>query len=94
MCLAQSLPLQAVETTVRCTNCETDLLKVARFCECCGRELLAGQAPHTAAQPAKTEAAADVDDWAPKPHRNADLSCPSCAGPSLDGNQSNLWPGR
>ena len=87
MCLAQSLPLQAVETTVRCTNCETDLLKVARFCECCGRELLAGQAPHTAAQPAKTEAAADVDDWAPKPHRNADLSCPSCAGPSLDGNR-------
>jgi periplasmic protein TonB len=87
MCLAQSLPLQALETTVRCTNCETEPLKVARYCECCGRELLAGQTSHNAAQATKAEAATDVDDWAPKPHRNADLRCPSCGGPSLDGNR-------
>jgi len=87
MCLAQSLPLQGVETPVRCTNCETDPLKVARYCECCGRELAAGQASHNAVQATKAETAADVDDWAPKPHRNADLRCPSCSGPSLDGNR-------
>jgi TonB-like protein len=87
MCLAQSLPLHRPEPTVRCTNCEKDPLKAARYCECCGRELLPGQTSHDTAQASKAEPAADVDDWAPKPHRNSDLRCPSCGGPTLDGNR-------
>jgi len=76
---------------VRCVGCETDPLKPARYCECCGREIPSNQnksgEPHrAAAQPAIVEADAGLHDWAPK--RSAwDMRCPNCGGPSLDGGR-------
>ena len=63
------------EDVVRCSGCELQPKKPARYCECCGKEITQHQAK--AAEPVDT-------DWAPK--RSAwDLRCPKCGGPSLDG---------
>lgn len=60
---------------MRCSGCELQPKKPARYCECCGKEITQHQAK--AAEPVDT-------DWAPK--RSAwDLRCPKCGGPSLDG---------
>jgi TonB family protein len=74
---------------VRCPECEPKPPAPARYCDCCGHKipdhLQHEQVPSVAA-PADPQNS-DLYDWAPSPNRTSDLRCPSCAGPSFDGNR-------
>ena len=66
--------------SVRCAGCETELRSTARYCDRCGCEV---PAPQTE----ETPTASRLHDWAPTPSALQDLRCPSCGGPSLDGDR-------
>jgi TonB family protein len=81
-------PSNELRITVRCPECEPKQPAAARYCECCGHELSDHgdhHEMHSAAAP--TEQSSDLYDWAPSPNRTSDLRCPTCAGPSFDGNR-------
>ena len=65
---------------MRCAGCETELRSTARFCDRCGCQVAA---PLTEDTPAPSR----LHDWAPTPSALQDLRCPSCGGPSLDGDR-------
>jgi hypothetical protein len=67
---------------VRCTDCETEQLKLARYCECCGREMSLHETQ------AEEVDASGADDWAPNPNPTYDLRYQSWVGPSLDDDSS------
>ena len=84
---------------MRCAECEPDPLIAARFCECCGRELVLHQTqaeetspvngplaetPQVSAHAGEADAGSGLYDWAPKPNPASELRCPNCGGPSLD----------
>ena len=82
---------------MRCSDCESEPLNPARYCECCGRELVLldngthqvdGHAEKTSALSAhavETDPIDDANDWAPTPSALSVLRCPTCGGPSFDG---------
>src|SRR5258707_8758760 len=82
MGLAASLRIKAKGVVVRCTDCETEPLNLARYCESCGREMSLHETQ------AKEVDASGADDWAPNPNPTSDLRYQSCVGPSLHGDSS------
>ena len=82
MGLAASLRIKAKGVVVRCANCQTESLNLARYCHCCGREMSLDETQ------AEEVDASGADDWAPNPNPTSDLRYQSCLGPSLDGDSS------
>ena len=77
---------------MRCAECEPKPYSLARYCDCCGRELMPEQTPnqdphHAAGQGDQKNQSSDLYDWAPNPNKTSDLRCPTCNGPSLNGNR-------
>ena len=86
---------------MRCADCETEPLNLARYCECCGREMflhetqaeepsLFGEEVEETRSSLEAEEvdASGVEDWAPNPNPTSDLRYQSFNGGSLDGDSS------
>ena len=77
---------------MRCTDCETEPLNLARYCECCGREILLHETQAEEASlfggEAEEVVASGADDWAPNPNPTSDLRYQTCDPPTRDGDRS------